>query len=525
MATFGSCIAVAWYDGFVRIYNLVTGAMNLSLGPVDPIEVVKGSPDGSILFCMHREGSITLWDIQTGGLIRRFVVEKAIDIAVSLKGHYLFCLFSNRAGEVWEVMKAVVGEVEVRDFSPVTLFCWLEPEEQLAVTRPGKPIQIWDVVAGTILRIINTGHDISSMVYSQKLNRLAVKPLNGGIITIVDPQTSGCSVLDGLPANIDHFAFSATTKELLCSTYDAGLKVFNLPTRCWRHIEYPHKPDFFLPALNGTVVVGIYRTIHVLSPDDRHTPFPPLASGSFVSTLDQGRIIVVTHGCEADLLETSTLAKLFTISVPEFNPAVRHAPVLSASLKNCMVVYCLSEGREALLQLCRFDDKLPKWTRRTDSTLSTIAISPSGNRLVTFHDIPFVPRICMWDAGNGQLQAELTVTAFDSLPSNITFDSETRFYSHHDDYRVPYDLDFPPRAPATTTKIIRHEWQPWTVELGEREYQVDRSREWVVRGSKRIFWIPLGYLWPSPDAYCWAGSNTLLMMGEDQALRMFTFRS
>ena len=221
----------------------------------------------------------------------------------------------------------------------------------------------------------------------------------------------------------------------------------------------------------------------------------------------------------AYLLETSTLAKLFAIEVLKGD-----APVLSASLKNRIVVYCPSKGVEARLRLCRFDDKLPKWTRGVGSTPSTIAILPSGTRLATFHGVPFVPCICIWDAGNGQLQAELTISALGSFPSDIRFGSETRFYSYHSTYRIPYDLNFSPRAPTTST-IIRHKQQPWTVESSERKYQVDGSREWVVRGSKRILWIPPGYLTPHPKTHSWGGSNVLVMVGDDDALRVFTFHS
>ena len=41
MTTFGHWIAVAWSDGVVGIYETVTGALRLSLVPVDPVKVVE----------------------------------------------------------------------------------------------------------------------------------------------------------------------------------------------------------------------------------------------------------------------------------------------------------------------------------------------------------------------------------------------------------------------------------------------------------------------------------------------------
>ena len=152
MTTFSHWIAVSGPDGVVRIYHTVTGALRLSLGPMNAVKAVRGSPDGSTLFCAHQESSITLWGIQTGGLIRAFALTEGIRrFEVSLKGRYLACGFSSAPVKVLEV-KNRVGNVAIRDLSQnTTLFCWLAPEEQLAI-NVGESVHIWDVVAGGIVR-------------------------------------------------------------------------------------------------------------------------------------------------------------------------------------------------------------------------------------------------------------------------------------------------------------------------------------------------------------------------------------
>jgi WD40 repeat protein len=93
ITTIGHRIAAACDDGAVEIYDSVTGVLRPSLSPPHPVCTMKGSPDGSILFCTHRKSpSITLWDIQTGGLIHTFTAELgALDIAVSSGGRCLAC--------------------------------------------------------------------------------------------------------------------------------------------------------------------------------------------------------------------------------------------------------------------------------------------------------------------------------------------------------------------------------------------------------------------------------------------------
>ena len=193
ITAFSDRIAVACSDGVVRIYDAATGALRVSLKTIDPVKAMRGLPDGSILFCAHQEYSITLWDIQTGGLIRLFLFMKEVqvqDIAVSLKGRYLACGLSNGTVKVWEV----AGKLQASDFrvvSRVCHFCWLGQEERLAIAGK-RSVYTWDIAAGTILPNFKTADLITGVVYSQDLNQLAIitkSPL-GDTVIIVDPQTA-----------------------------------------------------------------------------------------------------------------------------------------------------------------------------------------------------------------------------------------------------------------------------------------------------------------------------------------------
>ena len=85
-------------------YPTVTGVLKLSLNPEDPVQAMRGSPDGSILFCTHQRPSVTSWDLQTGGFIRTSMPESILeDLAVSLNGHYLACRLLECVVKVWEV--------------------------------------------------------------------------------------------------------------------------------------------------------------------------------------------------------------------------------------------------------------------------------------------------------------------------------------------------------------------------------------------------------------------------------------
>ena len=528
MTTFGRWIAVACPDG-VMIYDAASGASRLSLTPVNPVKAVRGSPDGSVLFCAHLDNSITLWDIQTGGLIRTFIpMEEVQAIAVSLEGRFLACGFPN-GFEVWEVAKEVedvvkevaevVEDAVMRGVSPVTHFCWLEPEEQLVIAW-GALVDILDVVAGTKLRSFTVANFISGVAYSQELNRLAVttRSPSRDAVTIIDPQTGVPSDLSGVQERLSCFAFSPTTKELMRATWNGGLEVFSFSTWRWRRLKYQDTVTFVSSLPNGIVVAKFLRSgIQLLNLDNGYASSPRFTSVLDVRTPDEGRIIAIiptTRG-HIQLLETSTMYKLFTIPI-------RGAPTdpidflaLSASLENRMAVYCFKEGGSEHLRLHMFDDEYPKWSVKINRLPWGSGISPGGNRIVTFHTEEPATRIRVWDTRGGRLQAEFLIDQFYPLSPDITFDSETLFHSHHCNYRIPYDLTLSPGVTIISRERV----------VESRQYEVDSGHEWVVSGSERICWIPPGYIRSTRGGYHWAGSDTLVMVGEDGTLRKLTFRS
>ena len=584
MTTFGHWIAMACSDGVVRIYRAVTGALRLSLEPKHSTKVIAGSPDGSILCCAHLQNSVTLWDIQTGGSICTFsLVEEIEEIAISTKGRFLACGFASGLVDVLEVTNEVDG-TGIWEASPVADFCWLGLEEQLLIVG-GVWVQIWDVVAGTTLCSFTVVDPIHAMVYSQELNQLAIATISPSqsTVVIIDPQTGIPSALPEVQGSMSCFAFSPATKEFMCGMQKGGLEVFSFSTQCWtRLVETENTLAHVAPLANGTVVVAesAHSDIRVLGLGDGYTSSPQLALASGVKAFDQGRFIAITSTTHdhIQLLEASTMRELFTIPTRYFD-STKSPTILSASPENRMFVYYFGGAEEAGLALHKFGDELPKWTVKTESLPSACRISPAGTWLVTIHHSYFNARVCVWETGNGQLQAQLPTdtsnTSLDSLsdpspdplsnppldslsnpsldslpnpsldsssnpsspppdplsnppldslsnpsldcssnPSNpsfdslheltlrpissqysagvtLTFDSETRFYSHHENHRVPYDLNFSPGG-RTTYTIIRHKQQPWTVESRKRGYEVDTRREWVVSDSKRIFWIPPG---------------------------------
>ena len=193
-------IAGACDDGTVRIYDSVTGVLKLYLRPEFPIQELTGPADGSLLVCTHSgRPFITLWDIQTGGLVHTFILKgQARRTIVSLKGRYLACETSENTVSVWETASRAQHPDPLEEFEGNTP-CWLAPEElimfvdwrsayiQNAVTK-GPPVHKFDTMM----------HG-SRPVYSQIFNRLVIVPSSifGNSLIIIDAKTGTSSTLNG----------------------------------------------------------------------------------------------------------------------------------------------------------------------------------------------------------------------------------------------------------------------------------------------------------------------------------------
>ena len=543
MTTFGNMIATTNDKGTVGIYDSITGVLRLSLNLKVPVLMIRGSPDGSTIFFTHAEPATTLWDIQTGGLIHAFHAEGTIeDIAVSLSGRYFARGLSNGSVKVVGVASRTLGAT-IKRGSPITYLCWLEPEEQLAVAGAAS-VEIWDVVTGAALHSFPMLNPVCGIVYARGLSNFVVTTTSraGSAVIIINPQTGVPSVLYGVQRKLTSFAFSETTKELVCGMDTPGLALFSVSTRRWRRFDHPDTITSLSVLPNGTAVTNVADSdIQLLNLEEEYAT----SRRVFIPTLpvplfDKARVIATISSVRNSiiLLEVATMSPLSTITRKTNAVPTDRTPILCASLENRQVIHCFEERGKACLQLWKFGNILPKWTTEMDGLPSIGAISPGGTLLATLHNVDQQTRVCVRNAQNGRLHAQLLIHQFQSVflglnqavqdsgseaihPLEIEFESEDRFYTHHETYRTPFDLDL---RKGATRPIFRRSQLPLVGRPRETQYHVDVNREWVVRGSDMICWIPPGYISSGQGSYRWVESE-LVMVGQDGTLRKLTFRS
>ena len=516
-------IAAACDDGTVRIYDSVTGALRLSLTPELPILEMTGLPDGSLLVCTHSgRPLITLWDIQTGGLVQTFILEgEARRTTVSLNGRYLACVGPANTVICWETASAT----QHPDFLEIfhgNIPCWLAPEELIAFVNWGG-VSIHNVaLKGPPIHWFEVPDRVHSIVYSHVFDRLIMccGSYRGNSFTTHDVKT-GTSSTSSISGKLPSFiTLSQTAEQLLCGGEVPGLETVDISTERRTHFDFPATVTSASTLPNGTVVANFRGSgIQLLNLDQEHAlpqqPTPPLRT---MYPLDKGRIIatVPTTKDRITLLETATMSQVFSVSTLEGMGNPCRTIVLCASLEKKIMV-CCSEGR---LEMWEFSPKRWRWSEFTTGVIPTGSISPFCTRLVTFGNPG--GSIDVRDASNGTLMAQKFID--NRPPLDITFDSEDRFYFYDKTHRVPYDIGTAngPNDFNNTHCITRCAKQRLDGQVLQKRYCLDDGCEWVFCGSRRICWVPSGYIGSTPDSHYWAG-HSLVMIGQGGKLRKLTF--
>jgi len=409
---------------------------------------------------------------------------------------------------------------------------WACPEQRLMIAN-GTSLHVQDIVTGKILTPhFDIKDPVYGVAYSKKHNRLVIITSRGAdnsTIIIIDAYLDASSASYTSQQRPSCFAFSQTTQELVCGMGTRGLELIKILPWDFAHFDFPVTITSVSRLSSGTVVANVTGSgIQLLSLDEGYTSPPQelIPPALTVRPFDKGRIIAVvpTNRDHIILVETTTMFQLLTIPVRRDLPVpTNRTVVLCASLEKKIAVYCFAEGGEEYIQLWNFIGQRSQWTVRVSEPPTVGGISPTCTRLVTFHGGRFRSFVRVSDMRDGGLLAELEDVG-SAHPLDITFDSEYKFSICHDTCRIPYDARVTLlKSRAPNNSITRGEQLPLVGQAREREYCMDDSRGWVVSGSRRICWIPPGYIGSVDPGHCWAGSS-LVMAGQDGTLRKLTFR-
>ena len=525
--TSGQSIIAACED-IVDIYDAVTFAFQQSLHTSGSVIKIEGSPDGSTLFFAH-SSSVTMWDMQTGGLVHTFTVQSKVnDIAASTT--HITCGLSDGSVIFWDIHT----REEVWGFGngqPVVSIYWLPPQNFAIVTQ--KSVYICDPTLGSSESLL-IPHQVWGAVYLPDKSEFLVGMLQPGKGTDQDQCylrsikcESGKLPRWGpkTPMTLGQLMHPTLIgKEIACITSQGGLQSFNTVSHSWTNSPL---------LLNGatSMAISLNRNLVVQNKDSINIfPVDVLSSGnahkgthwSHIYPLGKNNAICVIHPTRhLTLLDLETLQEL-----RPHNSDLPLGPPLAKQLASAHGLVA-EFGVFTVVGTWQSGDPLPERTEAAEGALLR-GWSPKCTQTAAVYDSPR-RELCVRDVKSGIILAKLSLENVDfgmGEVYDITFDSETRFYLSIDGpgqhTQIPYDITASPSG-GYSHKITKGEPVPLS---GPREtplYTLDENCEWVLDAkSRKVCWISPEVIRWGDGGHFWAGSS-LVMLGDDGVLRKLVF--
>jgi WD40 repeat protein len=188
----GHCVAVAGDDHRVRILNLETGDVMLTLSEhVDWVRSLAFSPSGKLLASAASDGQLVLWDPTNGSKLHRVArLPHAISaIRFSHDGQYLAAVGFGDAVYVYDVE---TREPQLRLSSPcldMRALAFSADRQLIAAGGRNGLVRLWSLVDGPVLR--------EFAAHQRRIRGLAFSPDGSTLVSCGEDGTIRVSRLDG----------------------------------------------------------------------------------------------------------------------------------------------------------------------------------------------------------------------------------------------------------------------------------------------------------------------------------------
>ena len=525
---------IAACGDLVNIYDPVTFVLHQSLSTPEAVIKIQVSPDGTILFFAH-SFSITMWDVQTGGLIHTFTVQSEIsDISASTTGEYIACGCSDGSVTTWDAHTRLLKSKIPGNGQPVVTICWLSPMELAFAIQ--NFIHICTVASNEILYKCHMQGQVWGMVC---LNRTEVLVGTSHTGARVDQWYFNIQEYEGGKFShltsqrlIHHGELSEPMlvgEEIVCIVQPTGVQLFNTKSYNFTNPPLLDAAASIAVSLNRNLVAQTKDSIQIFSLDVlKSEKTCNVVRLSHIYPLDESHIIcIVQQTRNLTLLELETLRKLR----PEDNTSLLGSlpTYQSPSVRSPFGRGPATEfGVSAVIEAWRSGTPLPEWTESANEDGALSGLSPERTRIVTVYNPPR-RELHVKDAKGGTVLVNLPLE--DDLAAgevyDLTFDSEARFYlkidgpGHH--VQIPYDITASPSGIYSHT-ITKGEPVPLLEPRKTPPYTLDENFEWVLDArSRKICWIPPGNVRRGSGGHFWVGLS-LVMAGDDGVVRKLTFK-
>ena len=240
----------------------VTKPRQTMRGHTDRVTGVAHLPDGRRIITCSPDGSLRLWEIESGTQIgddwRDGGKEEVWSIALSPNSKTVAS--GSRDGKVrlWDVETKKVAAKWSGHIEAAGSLCWSVDGERVVSGSNDGTIRVWDVQSGnTVLGPINTGRLlVYAVIYSPDRTKIATGGYREHAFKIWDAETGNLLSIIGHDSTVLSLAWTSDQKKLIAGAY-ASISIFDTTT--WQEIAILEGHTRYVNALS------LFQNDHLLA--------------------------------------------------------------------------------------------------------------------------------------------------------------------------------------------------------------------------------------------------------------------
>jgi len=222
-------------------------------GHTDWVRGVAHLPDGRRIITCSLDGSLRLWNLESGTQIgddwRDGGNEQVWSIALSPNSKTVASGSSDGKVRLWDVETKKVVAKWTGDTDAARSLCWSVDGERVVSGSDDGTIRVWDVESGdTVLGPINTGHLlVFAVIYSPDTTKIATGGGYENALKIWDAKTGNLLSTIKHDDSVWSLAWTSDQKKLIAGLY-TSISVFDTAT--WQEIAILEGHTHYVYALS-----------------------------------------------------------------------------------------------------------------------------------------------------------------------------------------------------------------------------------------------------------------------------------